>query len=231
MRHFSLVLALVYLGVAAAAHAQAGDPSQPAPASTANPELLQRYGEFAFGPTFGHKLGGMFGGEVSMPFKHIQFFVEGGRMTNTATADLQNAANVITGVLSAAGSASSKVKQPVNYVAVGGRYELPMEGRIHPYGLVGVGVAKVEKDVRFLVNGNDVTSQLLDVYGVQLGRDLAGSQTKALLEVGVGAHVNLNAGFLGDRWFGDASYRYGRVFLEGQGLNTSRIQFGIGTTF
>jgi opacity protein-like surface antigen len=231
MRQCSLVLTFVYLGIAAAAHAQASDPAQSAPSSTANPEVPQRYVEFTFGPTFGHKSGGMFGGEASMPYKHIQFFLEGGHMTNTATADLQNAANTIARVLSAAGTSTVKVKQPVNFIAVGGRYELPLEGRLHPYALVGVGVAKVKKDVNFFVNGADVTSQLLNVYGIQLGRDLAGSQTKALLEAGIGAHITLNSRFLGDRWFGDASYRYGRVFLEGQGLNTNRIQFGIGATF
>ena len=231
MRHLSLALAVVYLGMAAAVHAQTSDPSQPSESSTASPEVPQRYAEFVFGPTFAKKIGGMFGGEVAMPYRHVQFFLEGGRMTNTTTSRLQNAASKITEILSASGSASAKFKQPVNYVAVGARYELPMEGLIHPYGLLGVGVAKVKKDVSFFVNGADVTGQLLDAYGIQLGRDLAGSQTKTLLEAGIGVRVNVNSGWIGDRWFGDASYRYGRVFLIDRGLNTSRIQFGVGASF
>jgi opacity protein-like surface antigen len=71
-----------------------------------------------------------------------------------------------------------------------------------------------------------VTSDLLDRFGVQLGGDLLEDETKALVTFGVGARFNVRGNLVAD-----ASYRYARIFLSEQGLNTNRLQFGIGVRF
>jgi hypothetical protein len=205
----------VYLGMAAAARAQSIEPPT-------------WYAEFTIGPTFGHTAGLQLGGEAGLTYKGIQFFVEGGYMTNTTSRDLQQAADAITSALAMMGTASSQVKQPLNYYAGGVRYEIQTDGLFHPYGSFAVGGATVTKDVKFFLNGNDVTPQLLD-YGIQLGLDLAGKQTKPMIEFGLGTHMDLP--WLGDHWFGDLSYRYAHVFLEPEGLHLNRLQFGIGMSF
>jgi opacity protein-like surface antigen len=145
-------------------------------------------------------------------------------MLNTRTAGMDTDAKVITDFLGT--SATVSVKQPANYGAVGVRYKIPMSGRMQPYAGVGIGLAKVSKNVDFAINGNNVNGVLLDTYGVQLGTDLAGSENKALVTFNVGAQIPLMPSV-----FADISYRFGRVFLTGAGLSTNRLQFGVGMRF
>jgi opacity protein-like surface antigen len=90
----------------------------------------------------------------------------------------------------------------------------------------------VKTSAAFSVSGTDVTGHLLDVYGVQLGNDLASTLTKLFLTVGGGVTVPFK-----DRYLVDVSYRYGRIFpktsqIQGDtGINTNRIQAGIGVRF
>jgi hypothetical protein len=62
--------------------------------------------------------------------------------------------------------------------------------------------------------------------GVQLGGDLQGDERGFFFMLGGGARL----GF-GERLFVDVSYRYGHVSLDSTGVNTNRIQFGIGAHF
>jgi len=86
-------------------------------------------------------------------------------------------------------------------------------------------MAWVKKDVSFSINGGDVTSTL-EQFGVVLGTDLSGSETKPMLTIGVGA---VWPAF--NRIIIDFQYRYGRVFTEDEGLNVSRAGIGIGVRF
>jgi opacity protein-like surface antigen len=89
----------------------------------------------------------------------------------------------------------------------------------------GGGVAQVKKDVSFSINGGDVTSTL-EQFGVVLGTDLSGSETKPMMTIGVGAVWPAY-----QRVIVDFQYRYGRVFTEDEGLNLSRAGIGIGVRF
>ena len=153
-----------------------------------------------------------------------EVFIEGGRMFDTTTAAMDTAATTIARFLGA--SASFTAKQPANWFDLALRYQVPLSERLQPYVAAGVGAATVSRNVSFFVNGSDVTSQLLDKYGVQLGTDLAGKETKALVTIGIGAQFRLSGAL-----FGDLTYRFGRIFLSEQGLNTNRAQFGIGVRF
>ena len=121
--------------------------------------------------------------------------------------------------------------QKATYVDAGLKYRLTSRASWRPYGLVGLGAARVKADTHFSVNGNDVTNQL-DRFGVQPGIDLFGSVTKFFLTVGVG----VNRPF-GKRYVADLSYRYGRIFPrsgaieDDTGVNTQRVQGGVGIRF
>jgi opacity protein-like surface antigen len=219
MRRLSIVLTVVGIGITASARAQ----------GTAASSASHTYAEFVVGPTFGHNTDVSFGGEVGFPYKRFHVFVEGGTMRNVTTADMEAAAIKLTtppSPLAAAGTATYTLKQTVGYFAGGLRFNLREHGKLAPYISAAIGGAKVTKNNRFFVNGSDVTDQLLDLYGVQLGSDLAGTETRTYLEFGVGTHINIT-----DRMLGDVSYRYGRVFLDEPGMNTNRLQFGIGFAF
>jgi opacity protein-like surface antigen len=215
MKSASMVLVAILAFGVATAHAQA--PAGSAPFAT-----------FVAGGTFGHTSGALFGVEGGWPLNPSwDVVVELGRMLNTATGDVDAAASTISQFLSRGGtSASFSATQPATYFDGGVRYRLPPTGRFEPYAGLGVGVARVSRDVEFAVNGNNVTDRLLPDFGVQLGADLAGSESKALVTLGIGAQFTIKRSVLGD-----VSYRYGRVFLTGNGLNTNRLQFGIGMRF
>jgi opacity protein-like surface antigen len=190
---------------------------------------------FTAGVAAGSAAGGMFGADFAWRLNlSWDVFVEGGRMLNTSTADMQAAANVVAQYLGSVSgqTASSNVKQPVNYFAAGLRYKFPTTGRVQPYVALGAGAGKVERTTSFLVNGSDVTAQLqAPPYGVLLGGDLSGSETAALVTLGVGAQIGIGHQLFGRELFVDGSYRFGRIFLTAGGLNTNRVQFGIGARF
>jgi len=83
----------------------------------------------------------------------------------------------------------------------------------------------VTRETKFFVNGSDITGQLPSM-GVQLGGDLQGSERGFLFTVGGGARIGLTG-----QLFADVSYRYGHVSISDGGVNTNRIQFGIGAHF
>jgi opacity protein-like surface antigen len=207
MRRISMTLAAVSLCMAGVAQAQPPAPSR-------------KYVEFAVGPTFGHKSDMSIGVEGGIPLNEsVDIFAEGGRMRNIATSDLDAAATIIAQFIGGTGVA----KQSVGYFDVGLRYLIPTTGQFEPYVSIGVGAAKVSRSATFSVGGTDVTSQLLDRFGVQLGGDLLEDETKALVTFGLGAHFNVHKNLIAD-----VSYRFGRIFLADQGLSTNRLQFGIG---
>jgi opacity protein-like surface antigen len=200
-----------------------------AQAQTAGTAVPDRgYGELTVGATLGHKSSSSVGGEVGYTLTDAwQVFFEGGRMRNVATTDVDARALIIGNAI----GASVSTVQRAAYFDVGAKYRLFEYGRWRPYALLGVGAAGVKTTVNFTIGGNDVTSQV-DKYGVQLGRDLSGSLTKTFFTLGVGS----NATF-GKRYLVDLSYRYGRIFPKGssilndQGINTQRLQAGIGIRF
>src|ERR1700730_3405799 len=132
------------------------------------------YGEFTVGPTFGHKSSSSIGGEVGDTLNEaLQAILEGGRMANVATTDVDARAQIIGNAI----GASVSTVQRAAYFDIGAKYRILKEyGRWRPYVLLGVGAAGVKTTADFAINGNDVTGQL-DQFGVQLGRDLSGSLT------------------------------------------------------
>ena len=121
--------------------------------------------------------------------------------------------------------ATFEASQPTNYFDIGFWYKFPTTGKYQPYAGIGLGSAGVTRETKFFVNGTDITGQLASM-GVQLGGDLQGSERGFLFTVGGGARIGLTG-----QLFADVSYRYGHVSISDGGVNTNRIQFGIGTHF
>jgi opacity protein-like surface antigen len=203
--------------------------AQPTKGSTPTATVVpvdRAYGEFTTGPTFGHTSSASFGGEGGYWFgDYIGVFGEIGHMGNVAGSDVGNHAAKIASTFNAVPTA----EQPTTYFDAGVVVRMPTSRRWTPYALVGLGVGIVKNDVRFAVNGTDVTSHVGD-FGVQLGGDLMGTYTTTFFTFGVGARV----GFA-QRWLADVSYRYGRVGDNSDvnlgSLSTNRLQFGVGARF
>jgi opacity protein-like surface antigen len=219
MRLVRLVTCLVIVGLAGVSRSQAQTTTEP-----------RWYGEFTVAATLGHKSDKAFGGEVGGRLTgDVDVFVEGGHMGNVGNTDLEARAQKIANFLGGnVGSSGYKL----NFFAIGLKYGVPMAGRYHPYVALGVGLATIKPEVTFGVGGTDVTGDLAN-RGVQLGADLSDSQNQLFILVGGGLMVNFAT-----RYFADASYRYGRTSAakEGdetliKGLNTQRVQIGVGVRF
>jgi opacity protein-like surface antigen len=198
-------------------------------AQTAGATVPDRgYAAFTIGATFGHKSDSSIGGEVAYGLTDaLQVFLEGGRMRNVATTDVNARAQKIA---TAVGASSSTV-QKATYYDAGLKWRLPRYDRWRPYALLGVGAASLRTETSFSVGGNDATKRL-DQLGVQLGSDLSGTLTKIFLTIGVGTNITF-----GQRFLADLSYRYGRIFPktseidDDRGINAQRVQAGVGIRF
>jgi opacity protein-like surface antigen len=209
-------------------------------AQTAGTGPDRGYVELTGAATLGHKSSSSIGGEAGYSLTDaLQLFLEGGRMANVATTDVDARAMTIGNAITPV-PASVSTAQRAAYFDIGVKYRLSehfkgrpnwLSSRWRPYGLLGVGAASVKTTTNFSIGGTDVTGQL-DQYGVQLGNDLSGTVTKAFLTVGLGTNATL-----GQRYLLDFSYRYGRVFprtsqiADDKGINTQRLQAGIGIRF
>jgi opacity protein-like surface antigen len=191
------------------------------------------YAELTFGPTFGHKASASVGGEAGYwlmepggMIERLGVFGEAGVMNNVATSTIDAKAKKIADTF----NGTARAKPRAVYVDGGVIARFPAHDRFTPYALFGLGVARVTNRTTFAVNGANLTTAQLVQLGVQLGADLAGSYSKLFVTVGGGAHVAVTG-----RWIADISYRYGRIGgdtpSETAGVNTNRLQFGIGAKF
>jgi opacity protein-like surface antigen len=214
--HVAMFVVIGLVAVAARSQAQA-------PVGT---DSSRFYADVTFGATFGHKSSGSIGGEAGFHVTNpLAIFIEGGRMSNVGTEDLDARALRIANAVGATASTSYKV----NYFSVGARVAPELYWPVRPYGLFGFGLAQVRAETALAVNGTTVPPESL---GVQFGSDLNGTEKKPFITVG--------GGFLytfATRYFADVSYRYGRILPKtsvtenDQGINTNRLQVGVGIKF
>jgi len=214
----SIAAILSWVALTCTAYAQAT-----APAGQSSRGYVEAVAQSAFGNVTSQS----FGVELGITIvPAVQVFVDVGLVGDTAPASLGTAAQVVAGFLSQTQSnVTFSGKQPVTFGLAGVRFPFATSSKIEPYVMAGGGMAQVKKDVSFSINGSDVTSTLAQ-YGVVLGTDLSGSETKPMLTLGVGAVWPA-----WQRLIIDFQYRYGRVFTEDEGLNVSRAGIGIGVRF
>jgi len=193
-------------------------------AQTAEPRLAV---ELAGGPTLGHKSSGFVTGELDWKLNpRIDIFVEGGHMANVGTSVLDANANTIASAIGAqVGSTGIKV----NHFDAGIKFNLtPPNPKVHPYVILGAGLAKTTTEVAFTVNGAviDPGSQ------VTLGGDLSGSNNKTILIFGGGILFPFSTNY-----FIDAGYRFGGILSKVSDIEndvtikSQRIIFGAGVRF
>jgi opacity protein-like surface antigen len=185
------------------------------------------YAEGVGQSAFGNVTSQSFGAELGMTITPtFQVFIDAGKVMDAATSDLGPNAQLIAGFLSQTQTGVAyKVREPVTFGVAGLKYLLAPTHGLEPYVLVGAGVAKVAKNVSFTVAGNDATANLAP-YGVVLGSDLSGTQTKAMMSLGGGI-----AWPVWERLIVDLQYRYGRVLVTGNGININRVGLGVGVRF
>jgi opacity protein-like surface antigen len=213
-----VIVTLGTLALGGVAHAQ----SASAPAAT------RGYVEAVAQSAFGNVTSQSYGGEIGITVRpNLQVFVEGGQTRDVATAELSAAALIMAGALSQAATGSAfTVREPVSFGAAGVKWLVPMQGsKVQPYVMAGAGIASVKQDVKFTVNGTDVTSNIQQ-YGIVLGSDLSGSFSKPMLVLGAGVTYPM-----WQRLVLDLQFRFGRIFAEDAGINVSRLGLGIGFRF
>jgi opacity protein-like surface antigen len=221
MKRFGQVV--LAFGVAAAALAGS------ASAQSSEPPIYA--GQFTIGPTFGNKSDLSVGGEFDYKLgTEWEAFAEIGHMFNVATSNMDDRAQTIANFI----GGSPSVGESATYFDVGIKYLfVPFSGGYQPYAGVGLGAAHVSKETVFTVGGSELTEQqLLDLYGVQLGSDLAGSTTKFMMVIALGVSRNFM-----EKYFFDVSYRYGPIFAKSgtieddKTIQSQRLQLGVGIRF
>jgi opacity protein-like surface antigen len=229
MRRVLVLMTGMIALVAAVASAQGGAGAPP-PAAGGN-----GYVEGVAQSAFGNVTSQSYGAEVGVTIvPGLQAFAEGGRIRDLATPDVGVAAQVIAGYLTRtqSGAVGYSVKEPATFGVIGLKYLIPISrsgrspiGKAQPYVMVGVGIAKVQKNVAFTIGGTDVTANLQQ-YGVVLRSDLSGSVTKAMLTLGGGVTLPV-----WQRLILDFQYRYGRIFADDQTIVAQRAGLGLGIGF
>lgn len=195
---------------------------------TATPPTTKGYAEVVAQSAFGNVTSQSYGGEIGVTVApRIQVFIDAGQVRDAAPSSLGTGAQLVAGFLSQTQNAVAfRAKQPVTFGVAGVRYGVPLATTaLEPYVIGGAGVARVKRDVSFSVAGNDVTSTI-DQFGVVLGTDLSGSETKPMLSIG--------GGIAWPAWqhlVVDFQYRYGRIFTASQGVNVNRAGVGVGVRF
>jgi opacity protein-like surface antigen len=209
-----------FLFVVFGTFALAGAASAQAPAAAQTKGYVEGVAQSAFGNVTSQS----YGGEIGVNIKpNLQVFVEAGRVGNAAPSTLGASAQLIAGYLGTGFTVTAK--EPITFGVGGVRYLIPSSSKLQPYVMVGGGAASVKKNVVFSNGGTDVTGTLSQ-YGVVLGSDLSGSETKGMLSLGAGATWPV-----GQMFVVDFQYRFGRVFASDGGINVNRVGIGIGIRF
>ena len=177
--------------------------------------------------TFGNVTSQSYGVEGGFSIaSRLQIFGEVAHANDTATVSLATSAQVIAGALSQTQSnVGYNAEQPTTFGLGGIRFLFPVSAKIEPYVRVGAGVASIQKNVTYTVNGTDVTGNLSQ-YAIVLGTDLSGTETKMMLDFGGGV-----SWAVWQKLVVDLQYRYGHVFTDDEGINISRAGIGIGIRF
>jgi opacity protein-like surface antigen len=182
----------------------------------------------ATGVVITKKTGGEVYGEVGKTnvWHNLDFSIEAGWMSSVVSQHRLDSAGAIANYLSQTQGqpASSSIKVPAGYGVFNVRRLVYSMQKFDVYALGGIGFAVTSPKTTFVLGGTDVSGNL-GQYGVTLGKDLAGSSTSALLNIGGGVTVPFG------KWFGDVSYRFTPIFTANQATKVNRFNFGVARRF
>lgn len=175
-------------------------------------------------------------GEVGVRIApHLLVFGTVGQFHNLQPSDTQPIVDNTTAALSLSNGliVTGTARVPAWYSVGGLKYELPVEGRLSPYIVGGLGVARLSPTARFSYAsgplpdgstpavGDDVTSQI-----VSAGDFTAPSASTAFMyTLGGGVEIPVTG-----HWAVDAGYRFSRVSAATP-VNAQGVTFGVGYRF
>ncbi|MBI2835184.1 MAG: outer membrane beta-barrel protein [Acidobacteria bacterium] len=217
-------------GAASAAIQPAPQPSRP---STQTPRPRKRdFPWFAVegigGASFGVETAEVYGGGVGYYLaENVLLTLEFGELKNVVPDFMRDDAQQIADatevfLLQLTGrrfQVRPDARLPVRYGVAGAKFLRATPGRIRPYVAVGAGFARLRPNIRFSIDGQDITND-----GVRRGQ-LPVDQNELLGTLGGGLAVRILGGLSAD-----LAYRYGRVFTD-PGIDINRVHVGIGYAF
>jgi len=175
-------------------------------------------------------------GEVGVRIApHLLVFADVGQFQNLQPSDVQPDVDSTAGLLLASQGldVTGVGRVPARYAVGGLRYEMPSRGRVSPYVLGGLGVARLMPTAQFTYSsgvlpdgstsslGTDVTTQIVDA-----GDFTAPPATTAFMfTLGGGVEIPV-----AQHWAIDAGYRFSRVAADTP-LNAQGLRFGFGYRF
>ena len=175
-------------------------------------------------------------GEVGVRIApHLSVFGDVGQFHNLQPSDVQPTVDTAVATLSTDQGLGvlGTGRVPAVFSQAGVRYEASPHGRVSPYVLGGIGIARLMPTARFTYSsgtlpdgstpalGDDVTSTVID-SGVFTTPPAA---TAAMFTLGGGIDIPLAR-----RWAVDAGYRFSRVAADTP-LNAQGVTFGVGYRF
>lgn len=180
------------------------------------------------------------GAQVSLRIvKRVMAFGELGRFQDLQPQSEQTTVDSTVAALSTTAGLNviGTTKMPATYGLGGIRFEGPTRGRVTPYVLGGIGVARLSPTVQFAYSdgvlpnadptasappvGQDVTTQI-----VSAGDFALPSPTSAFMfSAGAGASFNV-----AKRWALDAGYRFSRISSDAP-IHAQGLTFGMGYRF
>jgi hypothetical protein len=204
-------------------------PPKPPPLPGA-PVINLGYGGLIAGMAAVQNTGRAVGGEAGMrAWRNLDLLAEGGSFSDVVTSTQLAVATPLTDYLAKTQgkSATSSVKRPAAYGAVGARWvfeNVQLGCLMRPYAQFSVGAARVERKPTFTLGGADVTSTL-GQYGLTLGADLTGTERHGMVTGGFGVLIPIQM------WYVDVAYRLTSIKTVGQSTNINRLHFGVGVRF
>jgi hypothetical protein len=225
MRRSVCILAVSAAACVVPAAARAQTPTGAPPAAA--PVVNLWYAGGTIGASAVQNVSVVGGVEAGMRVAHnLDAFVEVGRAHDVVTRRLDSKAETIATWLgqTQGKTAGGTIAVPATLGAIGVRYVLESPRMWRPYAVFEVGLARLTYRPAFTLAGSDITPSIAS-YGVTLGSDLRGSETKGTIGGGIGVLVPF-----GKLYF-DGSYRLTSIRATGQAINVSRLQFGVGYRF
>ena len=172
------------------------------------------------------KTGGLAGGELAFRVtEQIDVFGEAVGIQDLVTTPRRALATQVGSYLatSQGRAVSGSIKVPALYAGGGLRIRLTTASGVYPYVSGGAGTARLTLTPMFVLGGADVTASLAQ-YGVTLGSDVTGTQTKPAVTGGLGVRA------VHSRWYLDVGVRVLTVFTD-QRVNFVGVGAGVGFRF
>ena len=227
---YSVALSATVLSCAATAAAQTPAPpakTNVAPADIPTPVVNLWYAGIVTGAAGAKKGGAAAGGEAGVrAWRTVDVSLEVGWFQNAANSRPLGAAATLAGFLQSTygKSSTSTVRVPITYGTLNGRWVFESARKYRPYGVLGLGGARVVRKPTFTLDGADITGTL-GQYGVALGADLTGHSSHPAVTLGVGVLIPYK------KWYGDVGYRLTTVMTTGQSTKVNRFNVGFGARF